>query len=302
MDLAYLHLRIRRDGFFLLAKKAIKLVVRTLFLFTRTWLMNGGDTLFPGQARARKAETKTRLIKVYQEANEVLKQLGVSYWLDGGACLGAIREKDFLSHDTDIDFGVWDVENRARVNEALVENGFVFKESFGRIERGYEESFERHGIRVDIFYFYESGDYWWNGAGVGETSIRILPKRLFQHLQEIDFYGKTFVPHPVEDFLTLRYGNWKQRKVHWHWEMSPPCVRPKTVLTPFVSIETLKCAKQLGERLVVVTDDPVFVKSIRWVDEAYLPSEDLLSRINPDVFVGAETTETKRLGIAVISL
>jgi hypothetical protein len=302
MDLAYLQLRIQRDGIYRLFVKFVKFCFRIFIYKCKKLLKNCFVFLFPHQAQKKKEVIKQKFIDIFKISNSILRGLDVKYWVDGGVCLGIIRENDFLRHDPDIDFGVWDVLNHQRVRDTFFNQGFSSIKTFGTLERGFGETFEKEGVHVDIFYFYESGDFWWNGAGTGETSMRILPKYLFQNLREIEFHGVTFVPEPVEDFLTIRYGEWKIPVKKWHWEMDPYCVRPKTLLTPLVKTSDLKKLKKMCERLVVVTDRPIFAKCIKFVDEVCEPTPDLLERLNPDIYNGEESETTKRLGIKIVKL
>lgn len=45
---------------------------------------------------------------ILREVKDVLDGLGIQFWLESGALLGAIREKKFIKWDYDIDLGTWD--------------------------------------------------------------------------------------------------------------------------------------------------------------------------------------------------
>lgn len=260
------------------------------------------NKFFPRLAKRRHRIKKQKNIEVFRLVNDTLRSLDLKYWIEGGTCLGAIREGDFISFDLDIDFSIWNVENRNRVHDALLRAGFTLHKTYGTFERGYEESFVKNGVKVDTYYFYESGDFWYHGAGVGQRLLRFFPKRIFTELKEIDFYGKTFVPGRVEEFLTLRYGNWRVPNKKWDWETDPPCIRPITVLMKLGTMKQLKNAKKLGERLTVITEDPIYALSIKYVDQVVHPSRDVIERVNPDVYIGEENETTRRLGITVVQL
>ncbi len=47
------------------------------------------------------------LLKMLTDTNKVLNDHGITYWLDCGTLLGAIRDKQLISWDSDIDLGCW---------------------------------------------------------------------------------------------------------------------------------------------------------------------------------------------------
>jgi len=55
--------------------------------------------------RIKEPLNKLEAVKVLKEVKICLDGAGVEYWLDQGSLLGAIRDKDFIPWDTDIDIG-----------------------------------------------------------------------------------------------------------------------------------------------------------------------------------------------------
>jgi hypothetical protein len=89
------------------------------------------------------------------EIDKVFKELKIDYWLEFGTLLGAVREKDFIEHDLDIDLAcflkdfkpdnekVFNKYGFKKIREFLIDDG-----KFGR-----EETYRYKGVDIDIFYF-----------------------------------------------------------------------------------------------------------------------------------------------------
>lgn len=160
-----------------------------------------------------------------EEVNRVLSALSVAHWIDCGTLLGAMREGDFLVHDTDIDIGVQTDQHEA-IARAMFRAGFEKWMFFGTPEEGYEQSFIRNGVKVDIFYFYDLGDEVWQGSWDGRTLLRsVFPKNIVLPPEPFTFQGiETFVPNQPEEMLAARYGDWHEVKTEWDWTSDPLCL------------------------------------------------------------------------------
>lgn len=170
---------------------------------------------------------QSKALKNLKDTIEILENLGIYYWLEAGTCLGAIREKDFIAHDTDIDIGVFGLDKKDDVAIEMVKKGFEFHYIYGTKYKGYEMSFIRDGIKVDIFYFYKNdGIIYTSIWNKKEQIILDFPARLFEELKEIEFLGlKVKVPNPPEEYLTIRYGDWKQVVKKWDWAYGAKNIR-----------------------------------------------------------------------------
>jgi glycerol-3-phosphate cytidylyltransferase len=180
------------------------------------------------------AEISTQTRKnVFTSAAKILDLMGVKWWLEAGTCLGAIREKNFIGHDPDIDVGVW-TDNVRGVADDLIErmrrDNFTVAHEFEYQGELFELSFVKADVKIDVFFFFERNGLAWHGAfgpenenGTGEYNVflpHVFTLSLFKDLREIDFVGlRVKVPNPPEQYLTERYGpNWQAPdKAYRYW-------------------------------------------------------------------------------------
>ena len=140
------------------------------------------------------------------EAQEIRGQLGVTFFLRPGTCLGAIREGSLISWDDDMDIGsVIGLHGLTESYVAPVVASFKDKGYFAReITRNDHSvvvSFVKSSIRLDwaCYRIIDDSIYQFPGTRT--------PVRLFTKLREIDFIGEKFlVPDPPEDYLRFKYG------------------------------------------------------------------------------------------------
>ena len=157
-----------------------------------------------------------------KEAVDILNKNNLYWWIDAGTCLGAIRDKDFIDHDTDTDVAMLypDDEVRDQLIADMVASGFELIHIFGKKNCGLEYAFKKNGEKIDFFFYdIEKGKGLLNRKdGItmsiwkrGERIILDFPLYLFNELKQIDFLGlKVNVPNPPEEYLNVRYGDWQK--------------------------------------------------------------------------------------------
>ena len=107
-----------------------------------------------------KAKKQQKQLKLYgkealKKIDLAFKELNKTYFLVYGTLLGAYRDKDFISHDVDIDIGAFCHEYDSDIEKVLLKYGFKKKHEFlvdnGEFAR--EETYIYKDIHIDIFYF-----------------------------------------------------------------------------------------------------------------------------------------------------
>lgn len=178
---------------------------------------------------------KGDLFKNLKEMSEILDRLFGFWWLEAGTCLGIYRDNKLIPWDKDIDFGILaeDISTKEMLfflfDIALYED-FRIYHTFGYLDNGFEVSFVKRGIKVDLFWFYKDGDIRWHSAwknggknGLEDQLKYEYPAEVIEERKKIEFKGEEFyLPKNTERYLKIKYGkDWKKPKKKWNWATSP---------------------------------------------------------------------------------
>lgn len=162
-----------------------------------------------------------KALKVLSGAVTALNQGDVSYWLTDGTLLGFYRENGFISHDSDIDLAVPISAYSTVIFKEMELQGFAFKRQLGTVSKGLELTFQKDGVNVDIFFFYQEFEQLFHSAWLKDLEIRYYYEPF--KLRTAIFNGLVVnVPDDTENYLVQKYGtNWSIPDVSWHWAFSP---------------------------------------------------------------------------------
>ena len=166
---------------------------------------------------------------------EIADRNGFRFFLAYGTLLGAIREKDFIDHDEDIDLGAdyQDVELFMSMLFELREHGF---EVARWDDRGLI-SIIRNNEYIDIYFFKEYNDKLLINCG------EPLPKKFLENQGVVEFKGVEFnapadtvgaveywygqdwqTPAQWLDFKTPKWKIWKFKAMQWVKLFVPKCL------------------------------------------------------------------------------
>jgi len=163
-------------------------------------------------------------IENLKDIRDVLNNYPVKWWLDGGTCLGAIREKDFIAIDDDTDIGVLEETYNDEITQKILDKGFHLEATYGTRDKGYELAFVRNGVKTDIFFYYLKDGKRWYAMYSGKMIPMVYPADTFEEQIEIDFLGSPFkIPTKYDQYLTIKYGDYMTplKKEEWNWETGP---------------------------------------------------------------------------------
>ena len=138
----------------------------------------------------------------------ILDQHNIKFGLIAGTLLGAIREKDFIHHDEDIDLFLLNEQRQKFLNliPILVKAGF----EIARYDRRGLLSIIRKGEYIDFYFFTPLCD------NIRHCCGWCVPEFFLIETTKIFFKGEEFiVPRDYEGFLEYEYGYDWQTPVKW---------------------------------------------------------------------------------------
>lgn len=141
-----------------------------------------------------------------------LDKVNTRAFLVSGTLLGYAREKAFLTHDKDIDVGIFDADNVYDVINTLMMSGkFSVMKGYFKIDRIYQMPVVHinTGMAIDIFIYHQDGDSLVTGVQGVFGYMQNFRFSKFE-LKEIEFIGtRFFAPSDIDKNLTENFGDWK---------------------------------------------------------------------------------------------
>lgn len=100
-------------------------------------------------------------LEVLKEFDELMVSNNIIYSVFAGTLLGAVREKGFLKHDLDVDTVMFNKDYSLNTQRVLEDAGFDLIHCYLIDDglKGREETYEKNGVSIDIFYVFEDKDF-----------------------------------------------------------------------------------------------------------------------------------------------
>ena len=191
---------------------------------------------YPIQSIELNSENEVSAIKLLKSTTEILDQLNIPYWLEGGTLLGAVRDQKLIPWDHDLDIGV-KYENDDTLKKLISQlrkkyyiRALPFSNeenvwSLGkyRIIKVYPRKylFFREKLCLDIFIFYrdvlKSSNKEVYKYGIWNKNA-YYDHKLLEELSTISFYGREYsTPGKTSEYLEAKYGDdWKIPRENWN--------------------------------------------------------------------------------------
>jgi len=172
----------------------------------------------------------TDALIMLSKVTSLLEKNNIDYLLEGGTLLGIIRENRLLPWDNDLDISITEkfYNELIHIIPQLKKLGYmVWSKTFDYDEeplstqkiriiklRTRKLHFIRGEVGLDIFIkFKKENRYYWQ---VGEK-IKSSPAHFYDNLTFHTFNNKQYMlPQQYKEYLTYRYGDWKQIKKDWN--------------------------------------------------------------------------------------
>lgn len=169
-------------------------------------------------------------VEALQKFVSCMDSNSIEYTLAFGSILGAIREHGFIKHDLDIDTFVWIDQYSQRMVDCIINAGFKWKTCYlvdeGKLGR--EDTFEYHGVTIDVFYLYPAIDeypYCCDFLVIDGNQKKRLPRRIeipvSRERRQVLFENEVhvWIPNNAEQICEFRYGpNYMTPDPQWHWQ------------------------------------------------------------------------------------
>ncbi len=144
-----------------------------------------------------------------------------------GTALGLIREKSLIKHDKDIDVGILIDDFDYSMIVKIIKKGFILHKIYGMDSCGFEMSFVKKSIKIDLMFFYKKNDIYWNCLwdnggenGLNDMIVHSYPRKIIETIKKTNN-----ISHLSENYVKYVYGeNWKFPIISWNWKTDHNCI------------------------------------------------------------------------------
>lgn len=196
---------------------------------SKIFLPNG--TVFEYEKEVLSNETNSAITpengkRILEQTHKLFQSRNMEFFLVFGTLLGAVRDKNIIKGDEDVDVACVDENSLLYSLPYFKENGLFLV----RAEKGHLYSFRMDSQSyIDVYIFKNLNFSIWKFYCISLYKF-IIPKKYFRSFSKIDFLGKQYtIPSNPEDLLAFWYGkNWRtpvrghkfiyevKSAYHWH--------------------------------------------------------------------------------------
>lgn len=212
-----------------------KQYLRSIPVVRRAYRFIIGDYINKRKSDRRRRDLHRYGFKVIENVDAVLNKNNINYFLDFGSLLGIVRNKDFIAHDLDLDFGilesgefVWD-----NLEKLLNEKGLRKIRQFEYDGKITEQTYCIGNLTIDFFIhfrennhdnaycYFRKDNYFYDNANVHHVSKLIMYP--FEGIKRIQINNiEVNIPNEAEKYLESIYTkDWITPNPNWISENGP---------------------------------------------------------------------------------
>ncbi|MCL9819805.1 tetratricopeptide repeat protein [Helicobacter colisuis] len=174
------------------------------------------------EAMPQKSNKKKKFFRAYEaqvaleDLSRIFERINIKMFLVSGTFLGCIRNKSILSHDYDIDVGVFEEDMNCKVLENILKEGVFYQHEFNK--KGIIKLKHINGIMIDIFIHYRDGDITYHLGAKNRWNNAAFKLQKYKFLDG-EYYGAL----DYELYLSENYGNdWRVPKKDFNSILDTP--------------------------------------------------------------------------------
>lgn len=206
--------------------------------------VNTAKTDAPNNAANKANLMQKHAENIFGEFLALFDNMDFDFFVISGTFLGLIRDKNFIAHDYDIDFGMFEQDYTPEIIEILENSGCYKTPKLDypcfRYATTSEIRYKRtacpaliklnhsDGVQIDIFTHFLDGDVYWHGSSLHrwDNKVFTLTSRKFLNYEVMS-------PSDYDLYLTENYGDWRTPVKDFNCSTGTPNVvisdSPKTI-------------------------------------------------------------------------
>lgn len=172
------------------------------------------EVTFSNSVKSNKFSSHTAS-KALVDLKKVFASESYEFFLVSGTLLGCMREGKLLSHDKDIDVGIWSDVLVTDIIDILKKSGkFYIQPSRSHLALRIKHV---NGTAIDIFLHFREKDNYWHGGS--KLKWNNTPFNLVEH----NFLKNKFlIPKQFNLYLSENYGSWRVKKTDFDSAFDTP--------------------------------------------------------------------------------
>jgi hypothetical protein len=145
--------------------------------------------------------------EIFKEGVELIKSLGIFYWVSAGTALGLYRNSSLIEEDTDLDIGIYGHDFSDEIEYLFIKHGFIIIRTADKVGP-MQRAFQKDNVIFDIAFYHKDLDgTYFNSINWGELR---KPAKILENFEQITYDGETYNIPQSPEYFEWRYGkDWR---------------------------------------------------------------------------------------------